>query len=147
MTVRTSLALIGGGVVLVSAWVLVQAQGAPVAATITLATSGGTCGKTLVGNDPAVSDRIRAKRGAAVHWTVVNNCTGNQTVALGDFARKSDNVAESPFGAGGNRDCVATQGQRCTITLTVRPNAPTITYTYSTSINGVKRDPDIMIEP
>jgi len=146
MTMRTRVTL-AGGVLILSAWALVQAQGAPVVATMTLNPSGSTCGKTLVGNGGG--SVIRAKRGAAVQWKVVNNCSANQTVAVGDFVRKSDGVAESPFGPGGNPSCVARPGAAngCTIALTVRPNASTITYSYATSLNGVKVDPDIIIEP
>lgn len=151
MTMGTRLAAIGLGVVLAGGvCVMARAQGqsgaATSKATLTLAMSGGSCGKTLVGNDPDVKDRLRAKRGGAVEWTVINNCTGDATVKLTDWIRKADKGVESPVDPAGKDECTAAAGKQCVIALHIRGNAGIVTYSYSTTVNGVKKDPDLIIE-
>lgn len=143
MTVRIRLTLAGVCVLLLGA-VLVRAQDPPISATMTLAMSNGACGKTLAGNDGG--DRIRARRNGPIRWQVVNNCNAAATVQLTNFVRKSDNTPNNPFAAGGNSDCRAASGGGCTMTLAVRGNAEVTTYSYTTVINGVAYDPDIIIE-
>lgn len=145
MTVRTTVTLAGVGVLLLGASVLVRAQAPPLSATITLAMANGTCGKTLVGNDGG--DRIRARRNGPIRWGVINNCSAAATVELTNFVRKSDNSPNDPFAPNGNDDCTAAGGGgTCTMTLVVRGNAEVTTYSYTTMIDGVAHDPDIIIE-
>lgn len=145
MTVRTRVTLAGVCVLLLGAFVLVRAQGPPTSATITLAMSSGACGKTLVGNDGG--DRIRARRNGPIRWNVINNCNDAATVQLANFVRKSDNVPSYPFAPKGSNDCrAAGRGGSCTMTLVVTGNAQVTTYSYTTVINGVAYDPDIIIE-
>jgi hypothetical protein len=153
MTMGTRLAAIGLGVVLAGGvCVMAGAQGrgnaATSKATLTLAMSGGSCGKTLVGNDPdaGFKDRLRARRGGAVEWTVINNCTADATVKLTDWIRKADKGAESPVDPAGKDECTAAAGKQCVIALHIRGNAGIVTYSYSTTVNGVTKDPDLIIE-
>lgn len=147
MTVLKSLTLAGVGVLLLGVSMLVRAQGPPVSATMTLSMSGTVCGKTLVGNDPSVSDLIRARRNGPIRWNVINNCPDAATVQLTKFVRKSDNAPNFPFAPNGNADCKAAGGGgTCTMTLVVRSNAEVTTYSYTTIINDVAYDPDIIIE-
>jgi hypothetical protein len=139
------LTLVGVGVLLLGASVLMRAQGPPTSATMTLAMSNGACAKTLVGNDGG--DRIRASRNGPIRWAVINNCNAAATVQLTNFVRKSDNSPNFPFAPNGNDDCrAAGGGGTCTMTLVVRGNAEVTTYSYTTVINGVAYDPDIIIE-
>lgn len=149
MKAGTLTALGIGAVLTAGAWTLVQAQQPPTSrATLTLAMSGNTCGKTLTGNDtdPNFRDRIRARRNGAVEWTVVNNCRAEAVVRLDEWIRKNDNGAESPFDPAGVATCTAAPGAQCVIALRVRGNAQVTTYSYSTIINGTKNDPDLIIE-
>jgi len=149
MTTRRGLTAIGVSAVLATGvWTVVRAQG-PVTqrATMVLSMAGGACTKTLSGNDGG--DRIRARRGQFIEWTVVNNCGAGATVALGDWVRKTDNGPDRPFdppGPGGQETCGAPSGAQCTIRLHIRGNSGVTTYSYTTSVNGVKRDPDLIIE-
>lgn len=145
MTVRTTVTLAGACVLLLGAAVLVRAQGPPISARITLSVSNGACGKTLQGNDGG--DRIRARRNGPIRWEVVNNCGADATVEVTNFVRKADNAPNFPFAPNGNDDCTAAGGGgTCTMTLVVRGNAEVTTYSYTTVINGVAYDPDIIIE-
>jgi hypothetical protein len=155
MTTRTKLTAIGvSAIVATGAWTLARAQGnGPLThrARMVLSMTGGVCGKTLTGNDSDANfkDRIRARRGGLVEWTVVNNCTAEATVMLGDWVRKGDNGTDRPFdppGPESRETCTAAAGGRCVIILRIRGNAGVTTYSYTTSVNGVKKDPDLIIE-
>lgn len=142
---RTNLIAISAGVVLaLGIWTAAGAQGNVARGTMTLSMSGGTCNKTLSGNDGG--SRIRAKRGGTVEWTVINNCTADATVALGDWVVKGDGSANDPFDPSGKPSCTAAPGKQCVIALHVKANAGVTTYSYSTSVNGAKKDPDLVIE-
>jgi hypothetical protein len=152
MTWRTNLTALGASAILATgAWTLARAQGnapAPHRATLTLTMVDGSCSKTLVGNDSDTNfkDRIRARHGEAIEWVVVNNCTAAATVALGDWVRKGDSAADRPFDGNGRDTCTAAAGRQCVIAVRVKPDAGATTYSYSTSVNGVKKDPDLIIE-
>jgi hypothetical protein len=123
------------------AWTAARAQSVPTG-TMTLSMSNGACNKTLAGNDGG--SRMLAKRGGNVRWHVVNNCSANATVALGDWT--SGGGANNPFDAAGKTSCVAAAGKDCMIALHIRSNAAAATYSYSVSVNGTKQDPDLIIE-
>ena len=149
MKTGTLIALGIGAVLTAGASMRVHAQPPPPArATLTLAMSGNTCGKTLTGNDtdPNFRDRIRARRNGAVEWTVVNNCRAEAVVRLDEWIRKEDKGAESPFDPAGTATCTAAPGASCVIALRVRGNARVTTYSYSTIINGTRNDPDLIID-
>jgi hypothetical protein len=67
-------------------------------------------------------------------------------VVLGDWVRKGVAGPDSPFDPAGKPSCTAATGKQCTIVLRVRDNAGATTYSYSTTVSGVKKDPDLIIE-
>ena len=145
MTIQARVTLTGVCVLLLGASVLVPAQEPPLSASVTLSMANGRRGKTLLGNDGG--DRIRARRNGSIRWQVRNNCNAVATVQLVDFVRKADNAPSFPFTPNGNSDCrAAGNGGTGTMTLVVRGNAEPTTYSYTTVINGVAYDPDIIIE-
>jgi len=145
---------IGLAVVLAAGLVIradAQGQPTPASATIILQAAGGGCDKTLLGNDPDLANykaRMRANRGVRVQWTIVNlSCAGTVNVKI-DFG------TNSPFTPGGPADncSAAPGGGTCRITSSpVRMNATgntsSTTYPYSVFVGGVKKDPDLVIDP
>ena len=134
-------------------FVRADAQGGqtPASGTIVLTASAGGCDKVLIGNDPDVvnyKSRMRANRGGHAQWTVLNlSCVGTVNVKV-DFG------TNSPFAGGGPPDnCnAAPNGGVCRInTSAVRQNATgnanSTTYAYSIFVGGVKKDPDLIIDP
>jgi hypothetical protein len=117
----------------------------PNRATITLAMSNGVCTETITGNDPNAPGTVRAKRGTAVQWRVVNNCSADTSVGLDDWRIKGGDP-NSPFTTNGKGGCTAKPGQQCNITLSIRGNAGAGTYSYAISVNGSAVDPDLIIE-
>lgn len=149
MNWRIRLMLVGVGVVAVGVTgMLATEQVGPARAVLVLSVTDSACVKTLVGNDTdaANRDRIRARRGGAVQWTVINNCDAQVSVALVDWVRKADRSASYPFNPNGRTSCDVASGQQCVLTLAVRPDAAADTYSYGVSIDGVTQDPDLIIE-
>lgn len=143
MKLKTGLTALGVSAMIVTgAWTMASAQGNG-SATMTLSMSNGACTKTLAGNDGG--SRIRAKRGANVQWNIVNNCSAAASVSLVDWIVKGGG-ANNPFDPSGNPSCSAAPGKGCTVTLHIKANATATTYSYSTSVNGTKQDPDLIIE-
>jgi hypothetical protein len=144
MALTPSMTRIGFATLIIAgASALIVAQGpTTVRARITLSEQGGNCVKTLAGNDGA---RIRANRGNVVQWEIVNNCGASMNVGVGDWSIK-DGDPNSPFTTNGRAGCNAGSGRSCMVTLTIRGNASLATYSYSVSLNGVKQDPDLIIE-
>jgi len=135
------------GVVVTAAAGATAEQGQqPARGTITLAQTGANCRATVSGNEGA-TDTIRARRGATIQWTVINDCRASSTVALTDWVRKSDRAAAFPGDPNGRLTCSADAGRRCTMSMVVRPNAETTTYSYTVSLNGLLLDPDVIIDP
>jgi len=142
-----SMAAALGMAVTLAAWsMVVEAQGQPARGTITLAAAGGTCRATVVGNE-GDTETIRARRGATIQWTVINNCAASSAVSLTGWVRKSDRAAAFPGDPNGRLNCSVDAGQRCTLTVVVRRDAETTTYSYTVSLNGLLLDPDVIIDP
>jgi len=141
-----SMATTLGVVVMAGAWTAAAQAQQPARGTITLATVGGDCRPTVVGND-GDNDRIRARRGVTIQWTVINNCAAPSAVTLTDWVRKSDRAAAYPGDPNGRLNCNAAAGGRCTLTVVVKKDAETTTYSYTVSLNGLLLDPDVIIDP
>lgn len=122
--------------------------GPPLAtATVILSDSGSGCDKILFGNDsdPAQIDRIHARNGSVIRWTMYNlNCTAPVNVSIA-FEGTSPGAPGQPLACS-----IQGASRLCMIPLTVRPDAastPQTVFTYHLSINGTQKDPVIIIDP
>jgi hypothetical protein len=145
---RTRLLIVGFSVMVAAGAALAAQPQNRADAVLVLTQSGDTCGWALTGNDtdPAAKDRLRARRGGAIRWTVTNNCTTETSVTLDHWRRKSDDSDAAGFFPNGRLSCNVNAGRQCMLTVTVHPNAPAGTYSYDVTIGGVVYDPDVVIE-
>jgi hypothetical protein len=144
MGVRRTLLTAGLVVVAVvtGMWVRAWAQG-PTVGTIVLAMVGGSCEKTIIGNDPNDKTKIHAKYNDIVRWKVVNNnCPDKTEVVLRDWSPS--------LPVSGTLSCKASIGTgTCPINgkVTVRVSTST-TYSYAVWVAGhPSGDPDLIIDP
>jgi hypothetical protein len=99
-----------------------------------LADTGGTCRVVRK------SDRVYAKRGQVILWSIDNQCAADQTVSLQDF------VDGDPLEAGPREKSVAGHDTRL-LPGKIKDKVNTQSYHYTVYLNGVaQHDPEIIIE-
>lgn len=107
--------------------------------TITLQMKDGAC-------SVVATDRIKAKHGVAVRWSVSNECDSEYAVKITNFHQGDQPV--DPLGCPAtDREKRVQSGHTAMLVCAVRNDAAAGVYAYDIALNGsVVKDPELEIE-